>query len=87
MGFGSDYTREQRMEDTVDELEGELRDVHRMHQEYVDRLKQAIRNLEINMRRLDNVGGGYDPSEVTRLAGKIQGAKLALSYWEEMNRG
>lgn len=51
---------------------------------FEDKLKEAIKFLENESADLERSygGGGYDPSEATRVAGKIDGIKFALGVWE-----
>ena len=49
--------------------------------EYRDRLRNAAQKLEGLAASSDGKGENF-----ARLEGKIEGVKLALSYWEEMNR-
>lgn len=52
---------------------------------YITRLTRLLEILEQQARELERGygGGGYDPSEATRLAGQITGIKTAINYWHE----
>ena len=60
-----------------------------MNQDYVDRLTRQINQLNLMLAKAEQGygGGGYDPSEGRRLAGKIEGLKMALQQYREMSRG
>jgi len=61
-------------------------DIETFLTEYPERLRRQLKSLEVKAQEYERSygGGGYDPSELTRIAGKIEGINIALSNWSEM---
>jgi alkylation response protein AidB-like acyl-CoA dehydrogenase len=61
-------------------------DVETFLTEYPERLRRQLKALEATAAGIEQGygGGGYDNTEAIRIAGKIQGIKIALSNWSEM---